>query len=52
MRAEAEHFAIRLGDAWVRWPYQEAFFQLVPSKVAALMVSEPTPVGLVQIVGE
>jgi hypothetical protein len=52
MRAEAEHFAIRLGGEWKRWPYAEAFLELVPSKVAALMHPEPTPEGLVQIVGE
>ena len=52
LRAGEDHFEIRLGDAWVRWPYQEAFLKLVPSKVAAKMVPEPTPEGLVQIVGE
>jgi ferredoxin len=52
IRLDAESFSIRLGDQWVRWPYAEAFVKLVPSKVAAAGEREPTPVGLVQIVGE
>jgi glutamate synthase domain-containing protein 3 len=51
-RADAESFAIRFGREWVSWPYEEAFLKLVPSKIAALLEPEPTPPGLVQIVGE
>jgi hypothetical protein len=52
MRAEADAFSIRLGDEWKRWPFAQAFLQLIPSKVAAKMAPEPTPEALVQIVGE
>ena len=51
-RADAEGFAIRFGYEWVSWPYEEAFVKLVPSKIAALLEPEPTPPGLIQIVGE
>ncbi|HEV8480554.1 MAG TPA: glutamate synthase-related protein [Candidatus Eisenbacteria bacterium] len=52
MRADADSFSLRLGGEWRRWPFAEAFSKLVPSKVAAKMVTEPTPEALVQIVGE
>jgi ferredoxin len=52
MLAEPDAFAIRLGGTWRRWPFAEAFLQLIPSKVAAKMAPEPTPEALVQIVGE
>src|SRR5262249_17509272 len=51
MRADADSFSARLGGEWRRWPFAEAFSKLVPSKVAAKMVTEPTPEALGQIVG-